>query len=44
MAMDKLRGTGSGNEYGELAVTGSIVFFADDEVFSNQYWTLERAQ
>ncbi len=43
-AMDKLRGSGSGNEYGELEVTGSIVFFADDEVFSNQYWTLERAQ
>ena len=45
-ASDLLRGAAGDAEsggIGDLTVTGSIVFVADDEVFANQYWTLARA-
>ena len=42
---DLLRGAAGDSDsgIGDLTVTGSIVFVADDEVFANQYWTLSRA-
>ena len=33
-----------GSSYGSLKATGSIVFVADDEAFSNRFWTAERAE
>ena len=46
MTSDLLRGAAGDSDsgIGDLTVTGSIVFVADDEVFANQYWTLSRAE
>ncbi len=44
-AYDKVREGQSGisGDVSELAVTGSIVFVADEEAFSNKLWTLSQA-